>query len=88
MDFLGVGPGELILILIIALIVFGPERLPELGAAVGKAMREFRQMSQELTQDFTKELEAVSEAVSEDTTETQRAGGEKEDAASKSEAAG
>ena len=35
------GPGELILIMAIALIVFGPKKLPEIGRGIGKAMREF-----------------------------------------------
>ncbi|TMC92584.1 MAG: twin-arginine translocase TatA/TatE family subunit [Chloroflexi bacterium] len=38
-------------ILIIVLIVFGPSRLPELGSAVGKAMREFRKATTELTNE-------------------------------------
>jgi sec-independent protein translocase protein TatA len=40
-------------ILIIVLIVFGPSRLPELGSAVGKAMREFRKATSELTNQAT-----------------------------------
>lgn len=35
------GPGELMLILAIALIVFGPKKLPEMGKSIGKALREF-----------------------------------------------
>lgn len=35
------GPAELILILAVALIVFGPKKLPEIGKGIGKAMREF-----------------------------------------------
>ncbi len=38
-------------ILIIVLIVFGPSRLPELGSAVGRAMREFRKATTELTNE-------------------------------------
>jgi sec-independent protein translocase protein TatA len=38
-----VGPLELIVVLIIALIVLGPKRLPEVGRSVGKGMREFRE---------------------------------------------
>jgi sec-independent protein translocase protein TatA len=37
-----IGPLELIVVLIIALIVFGPKRLPELGRSLGKGIREFR----------------------------------------------
>ncbi len=40
-------------ILVIVLIIFGPGRLPELGGAVGKAMREFRKASSELTNEVT-----------------------------------
>ena len=37
-----VGPLELAIVLIIALVVFGPKRLPELGRSLGKGIREFR----------------------------------------------
>jgi sec-independent protein translocase protein TatA len=37
-----IGPLEIILVLIVALIVFGPKRLPELGRSMGKGIREFR----------------------------------------------
>ena len=38
-----VGPLELIVVLIIALIVLGPKRLPEVGRSVGRGMREFKE---------------------------------------------
>ena len=37
-----IGPMEIIVVLIIALVVFGPKRLPELGKSMGKGIREFR----------------------------------------------
>jgi sec-independent protein translocase protein TatA len=37
-----IGPLEIIVVLIIALIVFGPKRLPELGSSLGRGIREFR----------------------------------------------
>lgn len=40
--FGNVGPLEIVIVLIIALIVFGPKRLPELGRSLGKGIREFR----------------------------------------------
>src|SRR3954465_350298 len=46
----GVGPGEIILVLLIALIVLGPSRLPEVGSALGKSIREFRKASTDLTE--------------------------------------
>lgn len=45
-------PLWLVLILVIVLIIFGPGRLPELGGAVGKAMREFRKASTDLQEDI------------------------------------
>lgn len=38
-----IGPLEIIIVLIIALIVFGPKRLPELGSSLGRGIREFKQ---------------------------------------------
>jgi sec-independent protein translocase protein TatA len=43
---------ELIIMLIIALIIFGPKRLPELGSSLGKGIREFRKASDELQDSF------------------------------------
>jgi sec-independent protein translocase protein TatA len=40
--FGNIGPLEIIVVLIIALVVFGPKRLPELGRSLGKGIREFR----------------------------------------------
>jgi sec-independent protein translocase protein TatA len=48
-------PG-LILILVIALIIFGPNKLPEIGRAIGKSMREFKNATQGLTDDIKKEI--------------------------------
>jgi sec-independent protein translocase protein TatA len=37
-----IGPLEIVIVLIIALVVFGPKRLPELGRSMGKGLREFK----------------------------------------------
>ena len=50
-----IGIPELVLILVIALVVFGPGKLPEIGKAVGKSLREFRSAS---TEDNTKTIDA------------------------------
>lgn len=42
---------ELVLILVIALIIFGPGKLPSVGASIGKALSEFKKASKELTKD-------------------------------------
>ena len=39
---ISIGPGELIVVLVIALIVLGPKRLPEVGRSIGHGMREFK----------------------------------------------
>lgn len=57
MDFFGIGPGELLLILAVALIIFGPGRLPELARNLGKMIREFRKATSEVTREFTVEVE-------------------------------
>ncbi len=44
-----IGPIELIIILVIALIVIGPGRLPDVGAALGKSIREFRKASSDIS---------------------------------------
>jgi len=52
-------PVWLAVILIVVLIIFGPGRLPELGGAVGKAMREFRKATSELTNEVTSAVRAT-----------------------------
>lgn len=56
-----IGFPEMMIIIIIALIVFGPAKLPELGSTVGKAMREFRRASSELTEELTREVDVKKE---------------------------
>jgi sec-independent protein translocase protein TatA len=41
--FNGIGPMELVIVLVIALIVLGPKRLPEVGRSLGRGMREFKE---------------------------------------------
>jgi sec-independent protein translocase protein TatA len=56
-----IGPAELILVLVIALVIFGPKKLPEIGKAVGQAIREFKKHSDKVTEDIAKATEAEAE---------------------------
>lgn len=58
MPFVGrLGFGEIILILLVLLIVFGPRRLPELGSALGKGIREFKRSVTDLKSGLNSEEE-------------------------------
>ena len=52
------GGPEVILILVVALIVFGPRRLPEIGKSMGKMLAEFRKASNDFKRTIEDELEA------------------------------
>ena len=52
----GIGAPELIMIAVAALIIFGPQRLPEIAGQVGKAIRDFRRMSDDLTGEFQRSM--------------------------------
>ena len=54
--FGSVGTPELIIIFIIALIVFGPRKLPELGKSLGKSLAEFKRASNELKNTLDEEI--------------------------------
>lgn len=56
MNVLGIGPLELIIIMVVALVIFGPQRLPEIGAQIGKAIRDFRQMTNDVTGEFQRTM--------------------------------
>jgi TatA/E family protein of Tat protein translocase len=54
---------ETVLIFIIALLLFGPKKLPELGKTIGKAITEFRRASNELKATFDRELGGIKQEV-------------------------
>lgn len=60
------GMQEIIIIFVLALIIFGPRKLPELGKSLGRSLAEFRKASNELRQTWEEEvrLEKEKEAVS------------------------
>lgn len=51
------GLPELIVILVIALVVFGPKKLPEVGRAIGTSIKEFKKATKEVTKDFVEDKE-------------------------------
>ena len=53
-------PLWIVALLVIVLIIFGPGRLPELGSAAGKAMREFRKATSELTNEVSSSVRTAS----------------------------
>jgi len=57
MDFFGIGIWEIVLILVVALLLFGPARLEEIGRTLGRVVRSFRKMSSDFTAQITRELE-------------------------------
>jgi sec-independent protein translocase protein TatA len=52
---------ELAIVVVLALIVFGPKRLPEIGGAMGKGIREFKKGTQELQDSFSSESETTTQ---------------------------
>ena len=57
MDFLGIGFGEVLLILVVALIIWGPGRVVEIGLKMGRLARNLRRATSDLTSQLTKELD-------------------------------
>jgi len=64
-----IGIPELLIIVAIALIVFGPNKLPELAKAFGRAMREFKKATEEVKESFeaeTKDLEEIKHTLTDE----------------------
>lgn len=57
----GIGYQEMFIILVVAMIIFGPSRLPELAGQVGRWVRDFRRMSSDLTGEFQQTFAEVEE---------------------------
>jgi sec-independent protein translocase protein TatA len=61
--FSNIGFPGLILILVVALVIFGPNKLPEIGRAFGKSLREFKRATEGLADDIREEIkEDIKEA--------------------------
>ena len=57
MDLFGMGMGEILLVLVVALIIWGPGRIVEIGRTLGKLMRTLKKASFDLTAQLSRELE-------------------------------
>src|SRR5262245_247505 len=61
MELFGIGAGELFLILVLALVVIGPERLPEVAGQLGRTVAELRHQANQLTSEFQRSLEVAAQ---------------------------
>jgi sec-independent protein translocase protein TatA len=52
----GIQPLHIVIVVIVALIIFGPSRLPEIGRGLGRALNEFRKGTREMTEGFREEV--------------------------------
>ncbi|AKG23578.1 TatA/E family twin arginine-targeting protein translocase [Calothrix sp. 336/3] len=63
MNVFGIGLPEMAIIFIVALLIFGPKKLPEIGRSMGKAVRGFQDASNEFQKEFQKEASQIQETV-------------------------
>ncbi|MEA5606022.1 MULTISPECIES: TatA/E family twin arginine-targeting protein translocase [unclassified Nostoc] len=63
MNIFGIGLPEMGVIMVVALLIFGPKKLPEIGRSVGKTIRSFQEASKDFQNEFQKEAEQLEEAV-------------------------
>ncbi|MEB3249489.1 MAG: TatA/E family twin arginine-targeting protein translocase [Microcystaceae cyanobacterium] len=63
MNIFGIGLPEMMVILVIALLIFGPKKLPEIGRSLGKALRGFQDASKEFENEFKRESQNLENSV-------------------------
>ena len=63
MNIFGIGLPEMALIFIVALLIFGPKKLPEVGRSLGKAIRGFQEASKEFENEFKREAQQIEDSV-------------------------
>ncbi len=70
MNIFGLGLPEIGVILVVALLVFGPKKLPEIGKSVGKALKSFKEASREFEAEFRREADSLEAPAKETSTTT------------------
>ncbi len=63
MNIFGIGLPEMAVIMVVALLVFGPKKLPEIGRSLGKAIRGFQDASKEFENEFKREAQQIEESI-------------------------
>lgn len=63
MNIFGIGLPEMALIFVVALLIFGPKKLPEIGRSMGKALRSFQDASKEFENEFKREAQQLEKTV-------------------------
>lgn len=63
MNIFGIGLPEMAVIMVVALLVFGPKKLPEIGRSLGKTIRSFQDASKEFETEFKKEAQNLEKSV-------------------------
>jgi sec-independent protein translocase protein TatA len=69
MNIFGVGIPEIAVIFVLALLIFGPKKLPELGRSIGKTLKSFQQASGEFQKEIEKAVKETDEEVINDGSE-------------------
>ncbi|MEM9216193.1 MAG: TatA/E family twin arginine-targeting protein translocase [Cyanobacteria bacterium P01_F01_bin.150] len=65
MNVFGIGLPEMAIIFIVALLVFGPKKLPEIGRSFGKALKGFQDATKEFESEFKQEVDKIEKVVKE-----------------------
>jgi TatA/E family protein of Tat protein translocase len=67
MDFFDIGSGEILLVIVLALLLFGPHKIPEVARNVSKVIAGFKRATAQFSAEVTKEIDAANRAAAEAT---------------------